>query len=201
MPRVTVLDVEMGNLRSVAKAVERAGAEVVVSDEIDDAADGLIVPGQGAFGACVRTLGARLEEIRRWIDAGRPYFGICLGLQVLFEGSEEEPGAAGAGVLAGTVVRLPDDNKLPHIGWNEVEPRATDDGLFAGIGPRTRYYFVHSFAAVPTDDAVTAATTTYGITFASAVATQNVWATQFHPEKSADAGQALLRNVVTRLAA
>ena len=197
MPTVTVLDFGMGNLRSVAKALERAGATVEVTADIDPAADALVVPGQGHFGSCVVNLGARMDEVRAWIDGGKPYLGICLGLQVLFEGSEEEPARAGMGVLDGVVRKLPPGLKVPHIGWNEVTPR---EGLhvFDGIAPATRFYFVHSYYPDTTE---VAATTDYGITFACAARRDNVLATQFHPEKSGDAGAALLRNYVGGLAA
>jgi glutamine amidotransferase len=198
-PRLTVLDFGMGNLRSVAKALEHAGAIVDVSPHVDADADGLVVPGQGAFGSCVVNLGARLDEIRAWIEGGRPYFGICLGLQVLFEGSDEEPGARGTGVLAGAVRRLPDGVKLPHIGWNDVVPSGSS-GPLTGVAQGTRFYFVHSYAPEPDDASVVAATTHYGDTFCCAVAAGNVWATQFHPEKSAGAGLAVLGTVVARCA-
>jgi imidazole glycerol phosphate synthase glutamine amidotransferase subunit len=194
---ITVLDFGMGNLRSVSKALERAGAEVSVSADIDPAAEALVVPGQGHFGSCVVNLGARFDEVRAWIDSGKPYLGLCLGLQVLFEGSDEDPGSPGMGVLPGVVRKLPDGLKVPHIGWNEVTPVA---GLkmFEGIAPGTRFYFVHSFYPDTTE---VAATTEYGITFPCAAVHGNVFATQFHPEKSGDAGAAMLRNFVNGLAA
>jgi imidazole glycerol phosphate synthase glutamine amidotransferase subunit len=195
IPRVDVLDFGMGNLRSVAKAIERAGARVEVVEDVDAAADALVVPGQGAFGSCVLNLGPRLERVRAWIEQGRPFLGICLGLQVLFEGSEEAP-QPGLGVLQGMVVRLPGDVKVPHIGWNEVMPRM-GACLFEGIDAGTRFYFVHSYYPEPKDETVSAATTDYGdVTFSCAVERDAVMATQFHPEKSGDAGLALLHNFV-----
>jgi len=189
---VTVLDFGMGNLRSVAKALERAGAVVEVAAEVDGRADALVVPGQGAFGSCVVNLGARLEAVRSWIEQGRSYLGICLGLQVLFERSEESS-EKGMGVCAGDVVRFSGSVKVPHIGWNEVEPRA-GARLFDGIDPGTRFYFVHSYYPAPADGSVVAATTEYERTFCCAVERENIYATQFHPEKSGEAGAALLAN-------
>jgi glutamine amidotransferase len=190
---VTVLDFEMGNLRSVAKALEKVGASVTVAAEIDGSADAVVVPGQGAFGSCVINLGARLDEVKTWISAGRPYLGICLGLQVLFESSEESE-EKGAGIFAGDVVRFPTGPKIPHIGWNEVKPKR-GSRLFDGIDPGTRFYFVHSYYPVPSDDVV-AATTDYEVEFCCAAERDNVMATQFHPEKSGESGLALLSNFI-----
>lgn len=192
MTNVAVLDYGMGNLRSVAKAIERAGANVEVVDEVDARADALVVPGQGAFGSCIVNLGDRLPAVRSWIEDRRPFLGICLGLQVLFEGSEESD-EKGVGVLGGEVVRFTDAVKVPHIGWNEVTPRA-GTRLFSGIEPGTRFYFVHSYYPVPADDEVIAATTVYDGEFCCAVERDNLFATQFHPEKSGDVGRDLLRN-------
>jgi glutamine amidotransferase len=190
---VTVLDFGLGNLRSVAKALERVGAWVEVSEKVNPAAGALVVPGQGHFGSCVVNLGARLDDVRTWIEDGRPFLGICLGLQVLFERSEEsdEPGL---GVFPGTVVRFEVPGfKVPHIGWNEVVP-ADGARLLDGIEPGTRFYFVHSYYPEPGDPGVIAATTDYGGEFCCAVERDNVVATQFHPEKSGDAGRDLLAN-------
>jgi imidazole glycerol-phosphate synthase subunit HisH len=192
MKRVAVLDFGMGNLRSVAKALERAGAAVDVTPEIASNADALVVPGQGAFGSCVTNLGPRAVDVVRWIDAGRSYLGICLGLQVLFE-SSEEGGPPGLGLFRGAVRRLPDGVKIPHIGWNEVTP-TNGAPIFRDIEPKTRFYFVHSYYPDPLDAGVSAATTHYGIDFSCAAWRDNVFATQFHPEKSGEPGQQLLRN-------
>lgn len=194
MTRITVLDFGLGNLRSVAKALERTGADVTVSETIDEGADGLVVPGQGHFGSCVVNLGARMDQVRAWIEAGRPYFGICLGLQVLFERSEEssEPGL---GLFDGSVVRFAAGLKVPHIGWNEIAP-AEKAAMFDGIDPATRFYFVHSYFPAPADEAVVSATADYGGPFCAAVERDNVMATQFHPEKSGDEGAIVLSNFV-----
>ena len=192
--KITVLDFEMGNLRSVAKALEKVGASVDVSSEVDRDADALVVPGQGAFGSCVVNLGPRMDEVRAWIADGRPYLVICLGLQVLFDSSEESE-EKGAAVFGGDVVRFPAGPKVPHIGWNEVSPRA-GARLFNGIDPGTRFYFVHSYYPAPADGSVIAATSDYAVEFCCAAERDNIMATQFHPEKSGDAGLALLGNFV-----
>lgn len=192
--RITVLDFEMGNLRSVAKALEKVGATVTVSREVERDADALVVPGQGAFGSCVVNLGPRMDQVRAWIGEGRPYLGICLGLQVLFDSSEESE-EKGAAILSGDVVRFPEGPKVPHIGWNQVEPRA-GGRLFEGIDAGTRFYFVHSYYPVPNEPSVVAATSDYGVSFCCAAERDNLMATQFHPEKSGDAGLALLQNFV-----
>lgn len=204
--RIAVCDVGLGNLRSVERALHAATRGLRVDVEVTGdpgrvrTADRLVMPGQGAFGECVRALGGALgDAVREHVRSGRPYLGICLGLQVLFDSSEESPGCAGLGVLEGEVVRLPggiDEAtggrlKIPHMGWNEAEPEAAHRGLLSGASQH--FYFVHSFVVVPSDRAVVAGTTEYGSTrFVSAVHRENVFACQFHPEKSQRAGLALL---------
>jgi len=184
----------MGNLRSVAKALERAGATVDVTPTVPRDADGLVVPGQGAFGSCLVNLGpAGRDAIASWIASGRPYLGICLGFQVLFE-SSQEGGGPGIGVFEGKVVRFGDGLKIPHIGWNEVRP-TREVPVFAGIAPGTRFYFCHSYYPEASRE-VTAATSDYGADFACAAWRDNVHAVQFHPEKSGQPGLALLENFV-----
>jgi imidazole glycerol-phosphate synthase subunit HisH len=196
--RIAVADLGSGNLRSVEKALCAVGAEVVVSAdaEVVARADKLVVPGQGAFGACAAGLdrggGALREAVRDFIGRGRPFLGICIGMQLLFEGSEESPQAAGLGILPGRVLRFADRPglKIPHMGWNRTArgPAAgdrVDDGEF--------FYFVHSYYPQPARDEDVALTTDYGAPFCAAVARDNVFGTQFHPEKSQAAGLALLR--------
>ncbi|TMK23171.1 MAG: imidazole glycerol phosphate synthase subunit HisH [Actinobacteria bacterium] len=199
MTRVAVLDFGMGNLRSVAKALERVGATVDVTADVPPEADALVVPGQGAFASCLVNLGpAGRDAIAAWIASGRTYLGICLGLQVLFE-SSQEGGGPGLGIFEGKVVRFPDGVKIPHIGWNEVTPvRASP--LFAGIEPGTRFYFCHSYFPDAAPDVVTA-TSDHGATFACAASRGNVHAVQFHPEKSGDPGLSLLENFVRAVGA
>ena len=191
MTRVAVLDFGMGNLRSVAKALEKVGANVSVTPQVPDDVDALVVPGQGAFGSCLANLGPQKDAVEAWIRSGRSFLGICLGLQILFE-SSQEGGGRGLGVFEGKVVRFPDGVKIPHIGWNEVTP-TREVALFDGIDPGARFYFCHSFYpdATPAD---AAATSDYGVAFACAVARDNVVAVQFHPEKSGEHGLALLGN-------
>jgi len=191
---VAVLDFGMGNLRSVAKALEKVGATVDVTPDVPPEADALVVPGQGAFASCLVNLGpAGRDAIAAWISSGRPYLGICLGFQVLFD-SSQEGGGPGLGVLEGKVVRFPDGVKVPHIGWNEVVATRPSP-LFEGIADATRFYFCHSYYPEASTD-VAAATTDYGLSFACAAERDNVHAVQFHPEKSGEPGLALLANFV-----
>jgi glutamine amidotransferase len=205
--RVVVCDVGLGNLRSVERALEEASREskdVRVEVTRDPAsalaADRLVLPGQAAFGDYASALSGGLgDAVREHLRAGRPYLGICMGLQVLFEESEEAPGVRGLGVLPGRVEKLSPGLdtltgaplKIPHIGWNTAEPADHGRGLLPD-GEGQHFYFVHSFVVVPRDPSVIAATTGYGGTFVSAVHAGNIFACQFHPEKSQRAGLALL---------
>ena len=203
--RVVVVDTGLGNLRSVVRALEEAGrrgglsATVTIETSPDAvrAADAIVVPGQGAFRDCARTLDAGLgAALREAIAGGTKYLGLCLGLQVLFESSEEAPGCAGLGIFRGPVRKLgshadPSGRplKVPHVGWNLVEPTA-HRGL---LSPSEKhFYFVHSYVVAPEDESIVAGTTTHGERFVSAVMKDNVMAVQFHPEKSQAAGLALL---------
>ncbi|MBV9594860.1 MAG: imidazole glycerol phosphate synthase subunit HisH [Actinobacteria bacterium] len=200
MKRVVVLDYGSGNLRSAQRALERVGAQVEVTADARAVieADGLVVPGVGAFAACMdglaRVDGAAMVRARH--ATGRPTLGICVGMQVLFErGVEHGVESDGLGVLPGRVEQL-DAPILPHMGWNTVSVPA-GSRLFAGIQDDTRFYFVHSYAVQSTDGLV--ATARHGQSFVAAVEAGNVSATQFHPEKSGDAGAALLANWVSGL--
>jgi imidazole glycerol-phosphate synthase subunit HisH len=213
-PPVAVLDYGVGNLHSAAKALDRAGADVRVVPTVEEAAGaaGLVVPGVGAYGACLSGLASAggVAAVARWLEGGRPLLGICVGMQLLFEASEEGPVADGVGVVPGKVRRLtggvrgtpggcPGESgpvKIPHIGWDEVAVRP-GSRLFAGLGDGTRFYFVHSYAPEPDGEAV-AAVCDYGGRFAAAVEHGNLFGTQFHPEKSGRAGLALLANFVTQ---
>ena len=202
-PPVAVLDYGVGNLHSAAKALDRAGAEVRVVATVEEAAGaaGLVVPGVGAYGACLSGLASAggAAAVAGWLEGGRPLLGICVGMQLLFEASEEGPVSDGAGVLPGKIRRLTGRVKIPHIGWDEVAVRP-GSRLFAGLGDGTRFYFVHSYAPEPDGEAV-AAVCDYGGRFGAAVEHGNLFGTQFHPEKSGAAGLALLANFVAQVRA
>ncbi|HBQ16732.1 MAG TPA: imidazole glycerol phosphate synthase subunit HisH [Myxococcales bacterium] len=197
MKRVLLVDTSMGNLRSVARALDRAGAEVTLSadPEAVRGADRVVVPGQGHFRDCAKALAGGLgEALRAHVDAGRPYLGICLGMQILFERSEEAEDVAGLGLFPGAVRRFADDLvdsdgralKVPHMGWNVVR------GAHPLLDPEAWLYFVHSYHCVPADPSLTVGTAEYGAPFCAAIAKDNVFACQFHPEKSQRAGARVL---------
>jgi len=203
-PPIALVDYGVGNLHSAAKALDRAGADVRVVAAVADAgpgAAGLVVPGVGAYGACLEGLGTAggPAAVADWLAGGRPLLGICVGMQLLFEASEEGPVTGGVGALPGKVRRLGGGVKIPHIGWNQVTVRA-GSRLFAGLPDGARFYFVHSYAPEPDGEAV-AAVCDHGGRFAAAVESQNLFGTQFHPEKSGHAGLALLANFVNEVRA
>jgi glutamine amidotransferase len=198
--RIAVVDYGMGNLRSVSKALEHVapGAEVMVTADpaLIRSAERVVVPGQGALPDCMRSLreSGALEAVLEALRT-KPYLGICLGLQMLFEHGDEGDTPA-LGVLRGNVPRFTVTGlKIPHMGWNEVLQQVVHP-LWAGISERSRFYFVHSYHPAPRDPAVTAATCVYGAPFTCAVARDNIFAVQFHPEKSQSAGLQLLSNFV-----
>lgn len=196
---IAVIDYGMGNLRSVTNALEKLGADAVVTGnkEIIGSAKAIILPGVGAFGKCMENLEKKglIDCIKDAIDKGKQYLGICLGMQVLFETSEETPGVAGLGVLKGTVPRFTGDLKVPHMGWNSINI-VKETTVLQGIETGEHFYFVHSYYCLPVEKAVVATTTPYGREFASSVQKDNIFACQFHPEKSQKAGLKLLRNFI-----
>lgn len=198
---IAIVDYGMGNLRSVSKGFESLGHATSVTripEEILNST-GIVLPGVGAFGDCIRNLDEfdLIEPIKKSIMQEKPFLGICLGLQVLFEESEESPGMKGLGIFKGKIVRFPefDDKrlKIPHMGWNQVE-LAKETPLLNGIPDRSWFYFVHSYYPEPEDQEIIAATTTYGIDFACAVSAGSIFACQFHPEKSSNLGLRILSN-------
>jgi glutamine amidotransferase len=192
-----VLDYGIGNLRSAEKALEHVGADARLTADIEiiDRADAVVLPGVGNFGRCMTALrDSGLDEVAaRSAGSGRPFLGICVGMQLLYGGSEESPGMTGLGILDGTVRRLPEGVKHPQMQWNTVRARR-DTPLLDGLGDDPWMYFVHSFAPELTDDVV--ATCDYGGEVTAIAQRGNVMATQFHPEKSGAAGMALLANFV-----
>ena len=203
MKRIAVVDYGRGNLRSVQKALEEVGLSARVSRDPQEILDAhaVVLPGVGAFRDCMenlRRLGL-LEPVLRSVESGKPFLGICLGLQILFDESEEFGPTPGLGLFAGKVRRFPAhapammDLKIPHMGWNTVQ-RASDSKLFDGIPPETYFYFVHSYYVEPEDPQIVLARTEYGLSFTSVVQKDHVVAVQFHPEKSQGFGLKLLRN-------
>lgn len=196
---IAVLDYGIGNLRSAQKALEHVGAEAVLTADpaVVAAAAGVVLPGVGHIGRCLEALrDSGLEEpAKAAIDAGTPFLGICVGMQMLYDGSEEAPDVKGMGVLAGMVRLLPEGVKRPQMQWNLLDHRPTP--MLAGLADPIWMYFVHSYAPEPSGDVV--ATCDYGGPVVAAVVRDNLWATQFHPEKSGTAGLRLLANFVASL--
>jgi glutamine amidotransferase len=198
-PEIVVVDYDAGNLRSVQRALEHVGlSPLVTSDprEVERAA-ALVLPGVGSAQDCMRKLAARqlIEPLQAYAASGRPFLGVCVGLQLLFEASEEGGGVECLGILPGTVKRFPAQPglKIPQIGWNSVTLKF-DHPLLSGIPGGTYFYFVHSYYADPREAGLTLAEAEYGVDFAAIVASENVVATQFHPEKSADMGLRIYAN-------
>jgi imidazole glycerol-phosphate synthase subunit HisH len=197
--QIAVIDYGIGNLRSAEKALLHLGADAALTSDpaVIANARGVVLPGVGAFGACMRALAASGLEAaaRSAATGGRPFLGICVGMQMLFEASTESPGVSGLGLLAGQVERLPDTVKLPQIGWNTLDivgaPR-----LLHGLPAPAWCYFVHSYAVLDTEPGTVAAWADYGTRFVAAIERGPLWATQFHPEKSSEVGLRILRNFV-----
>jgi glutamine amidotransferase len=196
---IVIIDAGIGNLRSVQKAFEHVGASPIVTNDpaVVTRADAVVLPGVGAFGDGMDGLRSRSLDtaVLRVIKAGVPFFGICVGLQLLFEESEEMGTHRGLSVLPGRVVRFPNHLTVPHMGWNQIEQRRSHP-LLAGVPDGAFAYFAHSYHAVTAEESIVVAATDYGNPFPSVVARDNVWAIQFHPEKSQKIGLKLLQNFV-----
>lgn len=198
---IAIIDYGAGNVRSAQKAFEHLGCAAVVTSDPQAIADarGVVLPGQGAFGSCMAGLQSRglVQPTLDAIRSGRPFMGICIGMQLLFEESEEAPGVRGLGVFGGRIVRFPHDaaRKVPQMGWNQLRV-VQRHPVLAGIDEGAYVYFVHSYYPVPTDPSVAATRTEYGVDYVSSVARDNVWAGVFHPEKSQQVGLRLLDNFV-----
>ncbi len=216
MSKIGIIDYGMGNLGSVSNACKflELDAEIISAPGQLDSCRAMILPGVGAFGDCMAHLTEHnfVKPIQDWISAGKPFLGICLGLQALFQGSEESPGVEGLGIFKGSVKKFsgaprsfgvpPDEQtgvsapqlKIPQIGWNAVNQKRPECPMFNGIDDATYFYFVHSFYVAPEDSAIVAGETNYGLNYCSAVWKDNVFAAQFHPEKSQAAGLQMLKN-------
>jgi glutamine amidotransferase len=202
---IAIIDYGMANLRSVEKALARVGGSSVITGdpEVIARADRIVLPGVGAFCACMNNLNSRglTDAVKQSVESGKPFLGICVGMQMLFESSSEMGINPGLGLIPGRVVKFFEEDgappseplKVPHIGWNELTVRANSQ-LLCGIDPGSRVYFVHSYYPIPDDPAVISATSDYGGEFCCAVETGNIAATQFHPEKSGAVGLQILRN-------
>lgn len=201
MARLALIDYGSGNLRSVFNALAHVGADVALVSKPAglESADAVVLPGVGAFGDCARGVQSRglWEPLREWLGSGKPFLGICVGYQLLFEGSEETPGVRGFGHFGGEVRRFRTPGlKIPQIGWNNLDLAQPHAPLWSGLPANPHVYFVHSYFPTPSDPSIVTAWTDYGETFAAAVARDNVAAVQFHPEKSQAVGLGLLRNFV-----
>ena len=199
-PLIAVLDYGIGNLRSAQKALQRCGADarLTVDHGLIAEADAVVLPGVGAFGACMAALrDADLEDaVEDAVDSGRPFLGICVGMQMLFDASAEDDSAVGLGIIPGSIRWLGSELPRPQMQWNLLTLAQPQDPMFAGLSTQAWVYFVHSLQAIPDDPAVVAATCTYGGVVNAAFRQGNVFATQFHPEKSGTWGVAMLANFV-----
>ena len=197
---ITIIDYKSGNLKSISNGFKKIGADYQITDdkEIIANSDYLVLPGVGAFGDCMKNFEASglKEALKERIEAGTPMLGICVGLQILFESSEESPGVPGLGILKGKVCKIRDTGlKIPHMGWNSLSIVDNhDNGLFKGLSGQPYVYFVHSFHAVPDKSDIITSVTEYGEKLTASVAYKNIMAAQFHPEKSGDVGLQILKN-------
>ena len=205
---IAIIDYGVGNLYSVEKAVAAVGADVIVTGDAKDleSADKLILPGVGSFGDCMKNLETTglIPTLLEQIEKKKPIMGICVGLQILFESSEESPDVKGLGIFKGAVKKLETDGlKIPHMGWNYVKvgrghnAKVQDSKFMTGLGMMPYFYFVHSYHAEPADDNLIVGRTFYGEEVTAAIEFENIFATQFHPEKSGDVGLKVLKNFVS----
>ena len=198
---IAMIDYDAGNIKSVEKVLQKLGAEVVITKDADTIlqADKVILPGVGSFGDAMANLKKYgLDEvIHKVVDKGTPFFGICLGLQLLFERSDETPGVEGLGILKGEILRIPDEEglKIPHMGWNSLHLQ-NQGRLFQGLPENSYVYFVHSYYLKAEEESIVKATTEYGVHIHASVEKDNVFACQFHPEKSSDVGLQIVKNFV-----
>ncbi|OGX06253.1 MAG: imidazole glycerol phosphate synthase, glutamine amidotransferase subunit [Omnitrophica WOR_2 bacterium GWA2_47_8] len=196
---IAIIDYEVGNLRSVQKALEKVGAQTVITQNSADLkkADKVVLPGVGAIKPAMQKLKELkfIDAIKETINSGKPFLGICLGLQLLFEKSSEGGDVKGLGILKGSVERF-QNLKVPHMGWNQLNIKNKNCSLLKGVETLSNVYFCHSYYVKPTDPTVTATSTDYGNDFVSSIATKNIFGVQFHPEKSQAVGLKILKNFV-----
>ena len=198
---IAIIDYDAGNIKSVEKALQKLGADVVITKDAEEilSADKVILPGVGAFGDAMSNLHKYdlVDVIKKVVEKKTPFLGICLGLQLLFERSDETPGVEGLGILKGEVLRIPDCDglKIPHMGWNSLHLQ-NEGRLFKGLTEESYVYFVHSYYLKAEEEEIVKATADYGVTIHASVEKDNVFACQFHPEKSSDVGLQILRNFV-----
>ncbi|UCH02687.1 MAG: imidazole glycerol phosphate synthase subunit HisH [Candidatus Bathyarchaeota archaeon] len=197
LPKISIINYGVGNLRSVRRGLERTGAEILVTHnpkEIRES-DAIVLPGVGAFSTAIRDLASLSDLLKQHVEEGKPILGICLGLQLLFTQSFEGGLLEGLDLIKGDIVKLPDNVKIPQIGWNTIDI-VKHHSLLEGVKDNSYFYFVHSYIPKPQDTTVIVTTTEYGTKFPSIVAKQNIFATQFHPEKSSNNGLIILNNFV-----
>jgi len=194
---VALIDYGAGNLRSIENAVKKVGGKVSVTrkpEELSDAS-AIILPGVGSFGSAMERLKGFKKPLTKAVEEGVPFLGLCLGIQVILDESEESPDVSGLGLIQGTCTRFTGELKVPHMGWNSIQINKKIP-LLAGLGDDSFFYFVHSYYPKPTKEEVVAASTEYGVDFPSIIASDNLYATQFHPEKSGPQGLTILENFI-----
>ncbi len=198
---IAIIDYGAGNIQSVYKALKYLGCECKITSDKNEIlnSDAAILPGQGAFGDCMRSIESRdiKETVKSFIKTGKPFLGICVGLQLLFEGSEESPDTEGLGIFKGIIKKIPNGEglKIPHMGWNSINI-LNNDGIFKGIENNPYVYFVHSYYLDSDEKLIVSSQTEYGVTIDASISHGNVYATQFHPEKSGEAGLKMLKNFI-----
>ena len=197
MPQVSVVNYGVGNLRSVKRGLEKSGAKILITHNPKDLSesDAIVLPGVGAFAAAVKNLAPLSGVVKQSVENGKPLFGICLGLQLLFTRSSEGGSTDGLDLISGDIIKLPDSVKNPQMGWNTVDI-VQSHPLLEGVQNHSYAYFVHTYVPQPSEQKVIVATTEYGVRFPSVIAKQNLFATQFHPEKSGKTGLTILKNFV-----
>ena len=194
---ITIIDYKSGNLRSISNSFKKIGSEAIITDDPSEIANAkhLVLPGVGASGTAMENIEPFKDVIYEHIDDGKPFLGICLGLQVLLSSSDEAPGVKGLDIFKGHVARIPEGRKIPHMGWNSLDI-AKDSKVLRGIGEEPYVYFVHSYYIQPEDERVVSAYTEYGSKIAVAAEQDNIFALQFHPEKSSAVGMQILKNFI-----